>query len=169
MISLQNLKDVLQGVADKIMAKVNNKQDEIPTYTLAEYESIKDNIPTGTLFNISDDKTQVTNAGTNKYSTDEIICGEWIDGKPIYRRVYKIHPINMDAGYIIDAPSNIDICINVYGFIKQQGFTIPYGFYNGSNTWMSAFYRNGKIEIRGASEYGNNDTYCIIEYTKTTD
>lgn len=56
MISLQNLKDVLQGVTDKIMDKVDDKQDTIPTYTLAEYESIKDTIPEGTLFNIKDDK-----------------------------------------------------------------------------------------------------------------
>lgn len=34
---------------------INNKQDIIPTYTSSEYEAIKDTIPTGTLFNISDD------------------------------------------------------------------------------------------------------------------
>lgn len=65
-----------------------NFQKPIPTYTLAEYEAAKNNIPEGSLFNISDDKTQVTNVTNNKYSTDEIIVGEWIDGKPLYRKTY---------------------------------------------------------------------------------
>ena len=34
---------------------LSQKQDTIPTYTTAEYEAIKDSIPEGTLFNISDD------------------------------------------------------------------------------------------------------------------
>ena len=28
-----------------------------------------------------------TEVAKDKYSTDEIVVGEWIDGKPIYRRI----------------------------------------------------------------------------------
>lgn len=182
MISLQNLKDVLQGVADKIMAKVDDKQDTIPTYTLAEYETIKNDIPIGSLFNISDDKTQITNAGTNKYSTDEIICGEWIDGKPLYRKVISI-PLGASGtratAYVAGHSSStlrIQSCITT---ISDDNHTDGYYFSNSYWTLNNSSYQdgnggtkitaNGQIVITCSDDWRGYTANCIVQYTKTTD
>lgn len=65
----QNLKDILQGVVGKVDTA---KQDAIPTYTQQEYEAVKDTIPDGTIFNISDDvpvlSARENSGGTSDYN-----------------------------------------------------------------------------------------------------
>lgn len=46
----------VQSAVDELTEKKIDKDEVLPTYTLAEYEEIKDNIPVGTKFAISDDE-----------------------------------------------------------------------------------------------------------------
>ena len=105
----------------------------------------------------------------NSYSTSEIRIGTWIDGKPIYRKVYKITQIpSLNTVTSLDISSlNISRCIKLRGWTYSSSFGyIDMYFYNndynyahlGSNSTI--FYKRG---------YDASEIYFVIEYTKTTD
>ena len=150
-----------------------NFQKPIPTYTLAEYEAAKNNIPEGSLFNISDDKTQVTNVTNNKYSTEEIIVGEWIDGKSIYRKVITSESFLPDRTVLVN---NVDELINASGsqnwIASNAPFTYPYYEYSGNTTrWLRPIVENNNLIhlVSGFTSSQVNKHRIIVEYTKTTD
>lgn len=117
----------------------------------------------------------------NTYSTTETVIGTWIDGKPIYRRVYKgtatggvytvygLHSINLksfiDLKVLIKYPYT-----NNYYTAKEvslpginQLMVIPYS--------LASDYPYFEVRV-----YSNNistpftvDLAVIVEYTKTTD
>lgn len=109
-----------------------------------------------------------SNYMSGKYSEEETVVGEWIDGKPIYRKVF----INNDgfvniSGHgwfsnylstgILDCDSIIDI--RLYG--EKATFQHLYNTFTKETGMISSFCPT-------------NDTYglikkVIIEYTKTTD
>lgn len=107
----------------------------------------------------------------NTYSTDEIRIGTWIDGKPIYRKVYiENNPTTGEWAYI-----NTD---NTYNIKMYKGF------YQRTNNRLDALsvgredamplictIRNNQIEYKIDSTYasGKISVYFILEYTKTTD
>lgn len=109
--------------------------------------------------------------GTNTYSTNEIRIGTWIDGKPIYRKVYiENNPTTGEWAYI-----NTD---NTYNIKMYKGF------YQRTNNRLDALsvgredamplictIRNNQIEYKIDSAYasGKISVYFILEYTKTTD
>ena len=109
--------------------------------------------------------------GMNTYSTDEIRIGTWIDGKPIYRKVYiGNNPTTGEWAYI-----NTD---NTYNIKMYKGF------YQRTNNRLDALsvgredamplictIRNNQIEYKIDSTYasGKISVYFILEYTKTTD
>ena len=109
--------------------------------------------------------------GMNTYSTDEIRIGTWIDGKPIYRKVYiENNPTTGEWAYI-----NTD---NTYNIKMYKGF------YQRTNNRLDALsvgredamplictIRNNQIEYKIDSTYasGKISVYFILEYTKTTD
>lgn len=75
------------------------KNDEVPHWcgTLAEYEAQKDNIEDGTYVSLTDDIDSTYESGD--YSTNEVNTGKrWIDGKPIYRKVFVGNAILQDPG-----------------------------------------------------------------------
>ena len=110
----------------------------------------------------------------NKYSTEEIKVGTWIDGKPIYRKVYQYttgagaNPRNFSEAGITD----IDAIVNISGFTLQPNSNnyVPLSYYNSSTDWAN-FYTGGKnaFSVRCGSSYGYGATTIIFEYTKTTD
>ena len=107
----------------------------------------------------------------NTYSTNEIRIGTWIDGKPIYRKVYiENNPTTGEWAYI-----NTD---NTYNIKMYKGF------YQRTNNRLDALsvgredamplictIRNNQIEYKIDSIYasGKISVYFILEYTKTTD
>lgn len=107
----------------------------------------------------------------NTYSTDEIRIGTWIDGKPIYRKVYiENNPTTGEWAYI-----NTD---NTYNIKMYKGF------YQRTNNRLDALsvgredamplicsIRNNQIEYKIDSTYasGKISVYFILKYTKTTD
>lgn len=103
------------------------------------------------------------------YSTEETVIGKWIDGKPLYRKVF-----------ISECPGNTDISIqhgiNGIFVVNANGigvynnsifFPIPYAV-AGSNTQSS--YAITQETINVSSKAGDLRTFYItLEYTKTTD
>lgn len=122
----------------------------------------------------------------NVYSTQEKVIGEWINGKPIYRKVVNIPSSAFGTGTATEGGSisiahninNLDILLRIdcnweRGSGKQKrAFPSVYwssGSWNGQvyTNQTTMFFEMGKDllnNIRSAVY-----VYAILEYTKTTD
>ena len=104
------------------------------------------------------------------YSTGEQIIGTWIDGKPIYRKVF-IGNINFNE--LNFSLPNIDTIIKMNGWATSEysnSWLIP--CYRQDEYKNDVFYSTGSQEIRLSfgSFYNSSKKYqLIVEYTKTTD
>lgn len=111
------------------------------------------------------------------YSTEEVRIGTWIDGKPLYRRVFNTTSPSVieTAAVVLGLDASLKI-IDISGFLE--------GVYN-NDRYMLNTYLDGTRYIRASySNYNNqhgiwmvvgNDALknrpvtLILEYTKTTD
>ena len=107
----------------------------------------------------------------NDYSTSETRIGTWIDGKPLYRKVYKITSgLSTRTEYTLDLASlNIDLLIRLDGFEHSNAFKhIPMNFYNnGDYNYMFYGFSHNKVYYK--FNWDASEVYFILEYTKTTD
>ena len=122
--------------------------DEIPN----GYEEVTDYIPT--------------------YSTEEMIVGTWIDGKPLYRKSFIVKGITA-IEYTFDlANLNMDMCLLDFSHsvFKQGVYSLPFDFYGGTTDFNRVFFQNNNaIVFKFGSIYTmSKDLYFTIEYTKTT-
>lgn len=108
----------------------------------------------------------------NKYSTDEVIIGEWIDGKPIYRRTYNFGALpNATSKTIPHNLTNIDKFINIYGFSYDSGKTtlpLPFVHNSGGDIQLNCDGLNICV-VTKTNRSSFTVCYITIEYTKTTD
>lgn len=168
-ISAENLNKMEQGIEEA------GKTGGILEGSIVAYDG--DTIPEG--------YEEVENP--NVYSTEEKVIGEWINGKPIYRKVFNISPSAFGTGTATDGGSitiahninNLDIVLRAdcnweRGSNSKQKRAFP-SVYWSSGTWNGQIYTNlttmyfemGKdllTNIRSAVY-----VYAILEYTKTTD
>lgn len=108
------------------------------------------------------------------YSTEETRIGTWIDGKPLYRRVFfKESDSYATNGWhdLFEGPSDVDRLVSLDGSFEYLQEKIPIPIVYGSST-LTCEYESGKIKVvtgdRNFANSGKNYT-VIIEYTKTTD
>lgn len=105
------------------------------------------------------------------YSTEEVKTNKiWIDGRPIYRKVYHMQITN-DSGINIPCGiTNMNTIINCYGCIARDNLflPIPNPRYNYNATIEIYVDPNGIIVNTQSSR---KDMYItiILEYIKTTD
>ena len=124
----------------------------------------------------------------NIYSTDEIVVGEWIDGKPLYQKTIQCTmPQCATEGtavieYTATGISNADIIyfkeMFLNGTASDNHFTsrtLPYTI-NSGNDIKAGITDNGIgstdriIQIASRTKSFNAcDIYAIVQYTKTTD
>lgn len=109
--------------------------------------------------------------GADVYSTTETLTNKiWIDGKPIYRKVF--YSDNWIDSSTFDASAlNIDEVTSLRTMWLRQGswFEAPYA---GSAGFFSAVYYNTNSKIiifEGNTTHAGAKNRTIIEYTKTTD
>ena len=102
------------------------------------------------------------------YSTDEQLVGRWIDGRPLYQRVYDLGSMLSvsntnwtDSGIAI--PNEVDCIIYAHGFASQGRDTTNNGTFaihchgdNGANTFRLLAARMTSLSIR----------YFLVQYTK---
>ena len=107
----------------------------------------------------------------NKYSTQETVIGEWIDGKPIYRKVYD----NLNNQYGTDS-FNINVAdLNIDRLIFLDALGSDNSGYSGNKYLITSvtsvnsrnMYLNASNQIVISGSYPKS--YIIVEYTKTTD
>lgn len=109
----------------------------------------------------------------NVYSTEETIIGQWIDGKPIYRKVVSI-PLkdNMNDEF----PYNIENIDNIWinesaSFIKAPFEFLPVNWIYSTNDYMRSWINTNlkMIRVKSPAALGGRTMYLVLEYTKTTD
>lgn len=112
----------------------------------------------------------------SSYSTEEKVVGEWIDGKPIYRKV--IHyskPTNETASSIpFTEYTTVETVVSVSGISKISGSwrMFPNLYSEDVSTYNQSIYDiNETILICYSTWYAQRaaEIYITLEYTKTTD
>lgn len=118
----------------------------------------------------------------NVYSTEETVCGTWIDGKPIYRKVIigETAVESSKGGYEFAdvAFLKIDKLISLYGNMSDKTnyaqITIPINV-TVSNSFPQAaitmWYRPPEEKlyytfINNNGNYSSCTAYIVLEYTK---
>lgn len=134
------------------------------TGTQAEYEVAKSDIADGTIVNITDDDGNMVGARTTEiYSTDEIVIGKWIDGKPIYRKTFN----NLNVSLVKGNWTHTGVIINNINMV------IGCKYYVVNNAILmypvAVTLNNNEIDIANYNESSRVISALIVEYTKTTD
>ena len=138
---------------------------------------------------VSDGKVLEVPGGVSQdiYSTEERVVGRWIDGKPLYRKCYRMTTPNK-AGEIHWIGScgipDIDVMTNLIGMIKSASEG-GYAYIPANQYLMWSLDSSNKYEPTNLCTlwvdkdrvgmlcmyYGhcNCSVYITLEYTKTTD
>lgn len=111
------------------------------------------------------------------YSTEEQVIGRWIDGKPLYRKVFvgttPTHERLGDSVVVIPFQDIIGV-VSLEGIVYQNDYVyVPLNKPSviDGNTTAFAFFVNGE-GIRMLIEtdiYANVPVHFILEYTKVAD
>lgn len=109
----------------------------------------------------------------NIYSTNEMVVGKWIDGKPIYRKAVPVTVTQAGPQNVNHGISDVDRFISYGGSFKRRGGStqvIP-ALYTNWEVWIYDFGTTSFIVRTSSNQFnaGVNDFYVVLEYTKTTD
>ena len=119
----------------------------------------------------------------NKYSTNETVIGTWIDGKPLYRKVFKETNYTISSSqyhYIDISTMDIDNISALYGVLYGIGgdgkipYDCPIGMdldppNNRATVYVQRFENHKPYQICICPTNMWNSCFITIEYTKTTD
>lgn len=158
--------------------------------TQAEYDTLPEAEQNKGMYVISDGGSGGSSGGGSSesldiYSTEETKIGTWIDGKPLYRKVFIFTNITNDGSNLLDINNlSVDALTNLYGmcYNAKSSFTgsTSIGSYplNYTNKPPSEPSLQGcRIMYEETTGYLWGGVYgfstanfrVIIEYTKTTD
>lgn len=104
------------------------------------------------------------------YSTEETRIGTWIDGKPLYRKVFNVTtPPTTTSAMVADISEPFHL-VDLYGhFTMQNGDEVPIPYLSGSN-FVSAWLTLTGIKMAVSNNvFVSIPAVIILEYTKTAD
>ena len=138
------------------------------------YSNAVSNLPCTTVQGAID---KIAETSGNVYSTEETICGTWIDGKPIYRKVITYTLANALTGLVEIAHNiqNIETPIRiVFGKATVPGSgnstTIPSQYDSTTFIQLGAFSDTYVQLFAGSTNWTSlKEITLCLEYTKTTD
>lgn len=149
-------------------------------YTQAEFDALtEEQKASGTYF--VDDGQGGSGGGQAQdiYSIEERVVGRWIDGRPLYRRVYTFTmPTNTDQYKAVEYGTEIKpVMFKVYCTTSDAGGEgyafIPAVSPQSQVHTASCWIRYGSLWIQLGSgsvdDKGGHSAIFILEYTKTTD
>lgn len=154
----------------------NISTSTIPSFTKAEYELLKDTIPTGTRFIITDDNDP---SSSNVYSTEEQIIGRWIDDKILYQKTFELTTDSTQGVASVSLGlSNIGIYLidTTHSFVID-GTNLLHLMPSDTSTDTRPFACNLSLSTNGIlslfynnqnSSYFNKPMYITVQYTKIT-
>ena len=111
-----------------------------------------------------------TYSADSVYSTDEMIIGRWIDGKPIYRKVVQGNITSKNQSLFV-VNENVETMISIRGYDFSNGiYYFPFNYTQDGSTQKAIFYKKDTdtIEFRSNSSGSGEVFVVILEYTKTT-
>lgn len=111
------------------------------------------------------------------YTTEEQVIGRWIDGKPLYRRVFTgtiSNSASARATAILWTNSPIEKLVNVGGWIRYGDSGInAFPLAEGGGEYRLVYVQTGSnnltMAVLAMSSYTDRPYEVWIEYTKTTD
>lgn len=120
-------------------------------------------------YNIKDSTARTNINNLSNYSTNEIIIGSWIDGKPLYRKVFNTTTPNANTGTIATI-TNLKKIIFLDGYITNVNQQMPMNYTYDSNEITALYVEGNNINFHtNYNNYMNKSCIVICEYTKTTD
>ena len=151
----------------------------IPTMDLGEHDLCVN----GELYIADEDrenKFNVKDLGKRFFSTTETVVGEWDDGKPIYRKLFRGTLPNTSAIVTQNLQSDVDELVAFGGYIYQSDgvkFSMPSTNPSGSpnsNVTQTQFSRlviltNGTLRLDCSNNFKQQQYAVWAEYTKTSD
>ena len=105
----------------------------------------------------------------DKFSTSEIKTNKvWIDGKPIYRKVYSANittSVNKNVSNFF--PSDLETLVNFYGTAKSSSYSYAF-YYKDSTDNFIGLKNNRALTIQMGSTFPAVPFDCdiVVEYTK---
>ena len=106
----------------------------------------------------------------NLYSTEETVCGTWIDRKPIYRKVVTMKLPTPPESQLLEfdiSDLNIDEMVDIRGGVCEEGL-IPANSYYSSAYHVYTYYSKAgkKLVVNYSANYALKAAGFILEYTK---
>lgn len=168
------------GIIEKaeLAKEITQQKQEEENTALTNYEmAIQEEMPKNSdMVTISKEEYERLKNNVN-YSEEEQVIGTWIDGKPIYRKIFTT--INETGGEYSQGVTfygkdydlqNLDTLITGKVLttgnngVNQETADVWYVRYNNSDAHKETWQINTLARYTGVTRY-----YIIIEYTKTTD
>lgn len=112
------------------------------------------------------DKKSANIIPQHEYSIEEKVIGTWIDGKPIYEKIFEIGSKSSAYTFTIE---NLDKIIDYTGncIISDYSRIIPFVQPQYNNYVIINDYKDGVVNL--ATNLTYTDCVLVIQYTKTTD
>ena len=104
--------------------------------------------------------------GNLTYSTEETICGKWIDGSNIYRVVKQVTS-NINTNIVAMSLPTASRVIDIKGTIEtNENRTIPINCTWETGLSIYAYYYQSEKNIYLNNKVGSGTAYIIVEYIK---
>lgn len=108
-----------------------------------------------------------------EYSNTEQVVGTWIDGKPIYRKVFNIaSPQTTNTNYNF-VSANVGSLVGLWGWMASSANdVIPVPQMDNAQQTYSVVFINSRGYLRGRFSFAGSAPSTVVviaEYTKTTD
>ena len=136
------------------MEKINFANGQAPYINDTNLNQMQDNV-----------EEEITKKG--KYSTTETIIGTWINGKPIYRKVFNLGAYTFIDGDNVYPISSLNIDELVLGRLFFKHSNKHYAFH--MSVPYSLQVTNQNIYFICSEAFTCQQCYIVLEYTKTTD
>jgi len=153
--------NVYNSQSGSLQTVANGQRTWVGTRAAYDQAKMAGTLPNNALIAITDDEHDY-----NHYSTDEVFTGMyWIDGKPIYRKVFTGGKSVANGNVYNVNDLNIENIINFYGSFGSGYFINA----TANDNYICTSINGGYIKTICSSTWVNVSITVIIEYTKTTD
>mgnify|MGYP004511167017 FL=1 len=144
----------------KISTVPKNDEDTIVSMTKSELKSLI----------ASEVNSQLSKKSySNIYSSEEVVIGTWIDGRPIYRKVVSGTTKSQTVAFSNPGVTSGDNLIDYYGVVKASDNNWGNINYNGH---INLFWSTPNSDLRWYITYNsfeNRPFRLVVEYVKSTD
>lgn len=109
------------------------------------------------------------------YSTEEHRIGTWIDGKPLYRKVFYDNSTRIPELNGVLLAENVDFLVHQYGVLieidseKTSVFRESFPYENIKETINTQLNSDNDLRLYVVGDFSSYILNAIFEYTKTTD